>query len=102
MVSSAPVLAAPVFTKPFKIQVDASDIGAVANLLQEEKAETDHPVCSFSRLTVTIKAIVVGTLALICVFEVYVGPSALVTLYTDHNPLTFLARVKNANHRLMC
>jgi hypothetical protein len=35
-------------------------------------------------------------------FEVYVGSSFLpVTVYTDHNPLVFLARMYNSNQRLM-
>ncbi len=35
-------------------------------------------------------------------FDVYVGGSAIPLLvYTDHNPLTFLAQMSNANQRLM-
>ncbi len=35
-------------------------------------------------------------------FEVYVGSSSQsLTVYTDHNPLVFLQRMSNANHRLM-
>ena len=35
-------------------------------------------------------------------FEVYVGSSASsVVVYTDHNPLVFLARMYNSNQRLM-
>jgi len=45
---SAPVLKAPNFEKPFKLQVDASDIGIGAVLLQEGHHGIDHPVCYFS------------------------------------------------------
>ncbi len=35
-------------------------------------------------------------------FEVYIGSSVQpITVYTDHNPLVFLQRMSNANHRLM-
>ena len=35
-------------------------------------------------------------------FEVYVGGAVEpATVYTDHNPLTFLARMCNQNQRLM-
>lgn len=36
-------------------------------------------------------------------FEVYTGSSSSpVTVYTDDNPLTFLAQMYNHNQRLMC
>lgn len=35
-------------------------------------------------------------------FEVYVGSSAIpVNVFTDHNPLIFLSRMKNTNQRIM-
>lgn len=44
-----PVLSAPDFTRTFKLQVDASDNGAGAVLLQEDQAYVEHPVSYFSR-----------------------------------------------------
>ena len=35
-------------------------------------------------------------------FEVYLGGSSFpIVVYTDHNPLVFLARMSNSNQRLM-
>ncbi len=35
-------------------------------------------------------------------FEVYIGSTVQpVTIFTDHNALTFLQQMSNANHRLM-
>ena len=44
-----PVLAAPDFTKNFKLAVDASDIGAGAVLLQEDLHGINHPICYYSK-----------------------------------------------------
>lgn len=105
----APVLAAPEFSKPFKLEVDASAVGAGAVLLQEDVEGIDHPVCYFSkkynRHQLNYSTIEKETLALLLAlqhFEVYVGSSSLpVVVYTDHNPLVFLARMYNHNQRLM-
>ena len=46
---TCPVLAAPRLDHPFKIQVDASQVGAGAVLLQTDEQDIDRPVCYFSR-----------------------------------------------------
>lgn len=46
---SAPVLAALQFSRPFKLEVDASALGTGAVPLQEDEAGLDHPICYFSR-----------------------------------------------------
>ena len=109
LLSSSPVLAAPDFNKPFKLEVDASVIGAGAVLLQEDDNGIDHPVCYFSRKFnacqsrySTIEQETLALLFALQFFEVYVGSSSLpVVVYTDHNPLVFLHRMYNHNHRLM-
>ena len=49
LLCNTPVLAAPDFEQPFKLEVDASTRGAGAVLLQQDKSGVDHPVCYFSR-----------------------------------------------------
>nr|XP_055054187.1 uncharacterized protein LOC129439536 [Misgurnus anguillicaudatus] len=50
LLCNAPVLAAPDCAKPFKLEIDASSVGAGAVLSQEDAHGIDHPVCYFSRL----------------------------------------------------
>ena len=58
MLSIAPVLLAPNFCKPFKLAVDASDIGTGGVLLREDENSVDHPVAiSHINLTNTRKYI---------------------------------------------
>ena len=45
LLSTAPVLAAPRLDQPFKIQVDASQVGAGAVLMQVDENNIDRPVC---------------------------------------------------------
>uniref|UniRef100_A0A1A8P496 CCHC-type domain-containing protein n=1 Tax=Nothobranchius rachovii TaxID=451742 RepID=A0A1A8P496_9TELE len=105
----APVLTAPDLSRPFKLEVDASDAGAGAVLLQEDTDGLDHPICYFSRkfnpAQRNYSTIEKETLALIWSlqhFSVYVGNSAFTTIvFTDHNPLVFLHRMYNHNQRLM-
>ena len=109
ILSSSPVLAAPDFTKQFNIAVDASDVGAGAVLMQPDDAGVDRPVCYFSKKFNSshknYSTVEKETLALILAlhhFAVYVSsPRKPVTVWTDHNPLTFVARMKNKNQRLM-
>nr|XP_054765774.1 putative aminopeptidase W07G4.4 [Lytechinus pictus] len=44
-----PVLAAPNFTKPFRVAIDACDVGVGAVLLQEDEEGIEKPVCYFSK-----------------------------------------------------
>ena len=109
LLTHAPVLAAPDFTTPFKLEVDASAVGAGAVLLQEDEGGVDHPVSYFSKKfdvhQVNYSTIEKETLALLLAlqhFEVYLGSSSLpMVVYTDHNPLVFLTRMYNQNQRLM-
>ena len=103
---NAPVLSAPNFDEPFSVVVDASCIGAGAEMDSEVLV---HPVGYFSKKfnssQTRYSTIEQETLALLLAlqfFEVYVGASVEpVVVYTDHNPLVFLHRMYNHNHRLM-
>lgn len=105
----APVLAAPCFDRPFKLAVDACDSGVGAVLLQDGSDGVEHPVSFFSkkldkhqRWYSTIEKEALALVMAFEHFEVYVGGSGVpVVVYTDHNPLVFLGRMRNKNRRLM-
>lgn len=107
---SDPVLKAPELTRPFRLAVDASDHGIGAVLLQADTNGIEHPVSYFSKKfnshQKNYSTVEKETLALLLSlqnFEVYVSSSCQPTLvYTDHNPLTFLRKMKNKNRRLLC
>ena len=109
LLTTAPVLAAPNFSLPFSIAVDASDMGAGAVLLQHDNDGLEHPVCFFSRkfnqhqrVYSTIEKEALALVLGLQHFEVYVGGAVQpVVIYTDHNPLVFLDRMRNCNQRLM-
>lgn len=109
LLSCNPVLSAPNFSLPFKLEVDASAVGAGAVLLQEDLQGIDHPVAYFSRKfdkhQLRYSTIEKETLALLYAlqhFEIYLASSVEpIKVFTDHNPLVFLSRMYNSNHRLM-
>ena len=49
--NTAPVLAAPRLDQPFKIQVDASQVGAGAALMQVDENNIDRPVYYSKKFT---------------------------------------------------
>ena len=106
---SVPVLKAPNFNCRFKLAVDASDIGAGSVLLQEGENGIDHPVCYFSKKFnksqmnySTIEKECLSLILAVQHFEVYLTSSSLpIVVYSDHNPLTFINKMKNNNQRLM-
>ncbi|KAL2103191.1 hypothetical protein ACEWY4_000059 [Coilia grayii] len=109
LLSSAPVLAAPSFDDPFLLAVDASDCGAGAVLLQVGSDGVEHPVCYFSkkfnRHQLAYSTVEKEALALVLAvqfFEVYLSSAPCpITVYTDHNPLVFIDRMRNSNQRIM-
>ena len=107
MMKSAPVLSAPDFDCQFKLAVDASDVAAGAVLLQDED-EVDHPICCFSkkfnanqRNYSTVEKECLALVLALEHFEVYVSCScAPVIVFSDHNPVVFLHKLKSKNQRL--
>ena len=109
ILKSTPVLLAPDFDKCFKLAVDASDLGIGAVVLQEDNNRTDHPVCYFSKKFnkhqknySTIEKECLALILAIQQFEVYLTSSTSpIVVFSDHNPLSFLHKLKNKNQRLL-
>ena len=109
LLASAPVLQVPDPHKPFSIQVDASDSGVGAVLMQTGESETLHPVCYFSqkfksyqKAYATMEKEALGIVLALEKFEVFLaGSSFAITVFTDHNPLVFIEKVKFKNARVL-
>lgn len=102
------ILKAPSFDVPFKLAVDASEVGIGAVLLQDDKGGVEHPVAFYSKKLnrfqkkySTIEKETLGLILALQHFEIYVtsSPSPL-TVFTDHNPIKFIHKFKNKNQRL--
>ena len=109
ILTNVPVLIVPDFEQAFKIYVDASDLGAGAVLQQEDDQGIDHPVCYFSKKfdkhQKNYSTVEKETLALLLTLQhciVYLNTTAKpIIVYTDHNPLVFVSKMRNKNQRLM-
>ena len=109
ILESSPVLVAPNFSKLFKFVVDASEVASRSALLQEDEVGVNHPVCYFSKKfnksQLSYSTIEKECLALVLAiqhFEVYLSSSSLsICVFSDHNPLVFINKMKNSNQRLL-
>ena len=99
----------PDFSCLFARSVDASDAAAGAVLLQEGNDGIDHPICYFSRKFnknqrnySTVEKECLALILALQHFEVYVTYSSFpIIVYSDHNPLVFLHKLRSKNQRLL-
>ena len=90
----------------FKLAVDASDVGTSIVLLQEDDNGVDHPVCYFSKKFnkhqknySTAEKECLTLIFALQHFEIYLtSSSSPFVVFNDHNPLTFIHKMKNKNH----
>lgn len=109
LLTQAPVLSTPDFNQPFVLQVDASDRGAGAVLLQESSDKILHPVCyasvkfkKYQQNYSTIEKELFSLLFALDKFNVYLSDSRYpITVFSDHYRLRFLMKMQNKNQRLM-
>ena len=107
VITSYPILRSPDYSKPFKLAVDASDIGVGSVLLQEVQG-SDLPIAYFSkklnqaqRKYSTVEKETLSLILAYIHFEPYLSSSKVpIIIYTDHNPLKFLNTFRNKNARL--
>ncbi|MDJ0933722.1 RNase H-like domain-containing protein [Breoghania sp.] len=108
VLGSDPVLAAPDFGKPFKLAIDASDVGVGAVLLQESEDGIDRPVSYYSRKLdrhqraySTIEKEALALVLAVQHFEVYLTScTGDIVVFTDHNPLVFLEKFRTRSRKL--
>ncbi|KAL2081327.1 hypothetical protein ACEWY4_023180 [Coilia grayii] len=108
ILSCEPVLRVPDFDIPFKLAVDACEVGIGAVLLQTDDQGFDRPVAYFSkkldkhqRAYSTIEKEALALVLAVRHFEIYISSSGgEVVVLTDHNPLTFVAKFKTSNARV--
>ena len=109
VLTNYPVLKAPDFSKEFTLAVDASESGVGAVLLQKDDNDVEHPVCYYSKKLLphqrkysTIEKEALALVQALQHFEVYLKNTLYeVKVYTDHNPLTFINKMKNFNQKLL-
>ena len=108
ILGSKPVLSIPQFDKPFKLRTDASQLGTGALLFQIDDEDNEHPVAYYSKKFSphqqhfsTIEKEAFAIISSLKHFEYYVQNGLQIEVFTDHNPLVFLQKMKNENQRLL-
>ncbi|XP_062614536.1 uncharacterized protein LOC134276295 [Saccostrea cucullata] len=103
---TAPVLVNPNFNLPFVLQTDASN-NAIGAVLSQQLPDGDHPVAYLSKKLLpreknysTIEKELLAIVWAIGSFSYYLEGRKFY-VETDHNPLTWLHRLKNKNQRLL-
>ena len=103
-----PVLKSPDFNRPFILQIDACDSGAGGVLLQDNPDGVLHPVSYTSskfkphqRTYSTIEKEALSLVLALQKYECYLQGASEISVFTDHNPLVFLEKMKSHNQRLL-
>ena len=108
MLSFKPVLKSPNFLKPFLLYTDASGVGIGVVLMQKDSQDIERPIAYFSRklnkhqlhyspIEKECLAIVLG----VAHFSIYLNNGHTTKVFTDHNPLAFLSKMKEKNQKLL-
>lgn len=102
LLTNAPILAYPDFGKPFTLTTDSSNV-ALGGVL----SQSDKPISYYSRILnpaernySTIEKELLAILACVRNFRPYLYGQKF-TIETDHNPLVWLAKIKEPNSRLI-
>lgn len=108
IIESGPILKAPNFQRPFSLYVDASGTGIGAMLAQADDNGLDMPVAFYSkklnrhqRNYAPIEMECLGLVRALEHFEVYFSLGYPIKVFTDHNPLVFIHRMRNSNQKLL-
>lgn len=106
---SKPILISPNFQAPFIIAVDASDVGIGGVLFQKGEDGEVYPISYYSKKLLTaerkystIEKEALALIRTISHFRPYLtNLSFPVEVWTDHNPLVFIERMKGSNQRIL-
>lgn len=105
LLSTAPVLASPDFSKTFHLQCDGSNTG-VGSVLYQEEDGIEHPIAYFSktlnkaqRKYTTTEIELLSVLLSIEHFRKYIEGTHFI-VETDHSSLTWLYKLSNPSGRL--
>ena len=102
------MLVTPDCGKAFKLYMDTSGDG-IGRVLMQELGDIDHPIgyyskkfLSYQRNYSTLEKEALAVIMCLNPFDIYVRGTMLpVRIFTDHNPLVFLSKIKISNQRLM-
>ena len=109
LLMTSPVLISANYEKQFSLYVDASDVGIGAVLTQLCSDDVDHPISFYSkklnkhqRNYSTIEKACFSLVSALHHYDVYVNVTRHpVLVYTDHNPLVFIERMKLKNQKIL-
>ena len=108
MLSFSPVLKSPRFEDSFILYTDASGGGIGSVLMQKDSNGVERPVAYFSRKLnkhqlhyAPIEKECLAIVMSVAHFAIYLNNGHVTTLYTDHNPLAFLNKMKERNQKLL-